>query len=269
MVFWHLERRVGNRCLFGVALQHLLTFHRRDKHISRYQIQRVQSQIIFKASTELACGLSGALNFQSWEKPHPCLEKIFLFFFPLLMSLLLLWRGSECCIAWLEKPTVTHFCPASSPPCDSFISIGLLNSVGVHGLFLCPTYLGIHKFCGGVNNSFPIIVRRKKYISNPCEPKKKKCMFSKPLGIICIAGSFYLEMSISLLQHLFLTGSQSVAQQIPFRSEPLEEIRADLLFYHPRPHSSLLLPPTCHVRFQGHDYDVLVSWFTWPQGKRQ
>lgn len=182
MVFWHLKICVGNRCLFGVALQHLLTFHRRDKYIYRYQIQRVKSQIIFKASTELPKGRGSCLwpfrgsQFSELRETTSLFGKDF-FFFPLLMSLLLLWRGSECCMTWLEKSTVTHFCPANSPPCNSFISIGLLNVVRVHGLFLCPTCLGIYKFCGGVNNSFLIIVKRKKYIVTHVNLGRKNTCF--------------------------------------------------------------------------------------------
>lgn len=130
------------------------------------------------------------------ERNHIPVWKQF-FFFPLLMSLLLLWRGSECCMTWLEKPTVTHFCPANRPPCSNlFISMGLLNVVRGHGLFLCPTCLGIYKFCGDADNSFLITVKRRKYRVTHINRGREKNMFSKPPSIIYIAGNCFLEVPI-------------------------------------------------------------------------
>lgn len=122
------------------------------------------------------------------ERNHIPVWKRF-FSFPLLMSLLLLWRGSECCMTWLEKPTVTHFCPANRPPCNLFISMGLLNVVRVHGLFLCPTCRGIYKFCGDVNNSFLIIVKRRKCIVTHVNRGRKKTCFLNHQALFILLGT--------------------------------------------------------------------------------
>lgn len=82
-----------------------------------------------------------------WETPHPCLEKIFILFLPLLMSLQLLWRGSECWVTLLEKSTLTYFCTANSPLHGLFfINIGLLKVVRINTkqeMCFCPNYLDI------------------------------------------------------------------------------------------------------------------------------
>lgn len=120
MVFWHRKTCVVNRCLFGIAPHHLLIFHGRGSYTGTHLIQRVRSQMTFKAWRELpmarihSSGLSGALHFQTLQKPHPCLEKKF--FFPSLADvILLLWRGSECHMTLLEKSPLTYFCRANSP----------------------------------------------------------------------------------------------------------------------------------------------------------
>lgn len=81
MVFWHMKICVVNRCLFGIAPHHLLIFHGRSNYTDRYQIQRMRSQMTFKAWKVLpmagihSSGLSGALHFQTLQKLHPCFEK--------------------------------------------------------------------------------------------------------------------------------------------------------------------------------------------------
>lgn len=105
MLFWHMKRCIANRWLFGTAFHYLLLFTGEVVTLTGIRL-RVRSQMIFKAYTECpvagthSCGLSGALHFQSLEKPHPCLEKIFIFSIPC-------WCHSCCHVE--EASAAWHF----------------------------------------------------------------------------------------------------------------------------------------------------------------
>lgn len=70
----------------------------------------------------------GGSPFSKLTETTSLFGKYFLFL-PLLTSLLLLWRGSECHMTLLEKSTLTYFCTANKPLHSLFISRGLLKIV--------------------------------------------------------------------------------------------------------------------------------------------
>lgn len=164
---------VGSLCLFLLAPHYLLIAWRGNYNV-RYQIQRVRSHMISKASTELlveeahSWGLWGAVLSQSLEKSNTCLEKIFRFFLPSLMSLWLLWRGSEWCLTLLEKSTLVYFCRANTSPHRLFfIIVGFLKIIRTSNkkeMFLCQHYFSLWVFGKCMKQFLLITVKRSKYI---------------------------------------------------------------------------------------------------------
>lgn len=173
MAFWHLNICVLNKCLFGITLQHLLIYISWERQ-SHWQTSDSENEKAddFYAQTELFMAgahsyvLSGALHFQSWEKPYPYLEKVFILF-------LLFWchyccYGEKVSAAWqcwknqhwrISVQRIVHFMAWF------FVFLGFFllllfcfwyrlakncQNYTKKEMFLCANYLDICKFCEGV-----------------------------------------------------------------------------------------------------------------------
>lgn len=132
----------------------------------------------FHGRGSFLCSLRGS-TFSELRETISLFGKGFYFVPSLLMSLLLLWRESECCMTMLEKSTLTYFCTANSPLhglvfvflgffcCCCFVfGIGLLKIVRIIPKRKCSfvqiTLIHVSFVKVYLNNSFLIIAKRMK-----------------------------------------------------------------------------------------------------------
>lgn len=151
MMFWHLKICVWTGVCLGLHFNIYLDFT--EEPITPTDIRFGEWKAKWFLKDEQSFPWQGLIPVVSqglyifWaERNHIPVWKRFLFCF-LLMSLLLLWRGSECYMTLLEKSTPMYFCTANSPfHCSCFIHTGLLKIIRINTkkeLFLFSNYLGI------------------------------------------------------------------------------------------------------------------------------